>query len=67
MQKLIDDLVKHFALNPEQERAFRIVANHAVGPKTEQLTMYIGGLGGTGKTQVIKTLIQLFTQRNESH
>jgi hypothetical protein len=66
-QKLIDDLVKQFSLNIDQERAFRIIANHAVGSKTEQLKMYIRGMGGTGKTQVIKALIQLFTPRNESH
>jgi len=29
--------------------------------------MYIGGMGGTGKTQVIKALIKFFEQRNESH
>jgi hypothetical protein len=39
-QKLVDDLVEQFNLNTDQERAFRIVANHAVGPKAEQLKMY---------------------------
>ena len=29
--------------------------------------MYLGGMGGTGKTQVIKALSQFFTQRNEAH
>src|SRR3954447_18707173 len=29
--------------------------------------MYLGGMGGTGKSQVIKALIQFFGQRNESH
>jgi hypothetical protein len=66
-QKLIDDLVEQFNLNTDQKRAFRIVANHAVGPKPEQLKMYVGGMGGTGKTQVIKALIQFFNLRNESH
>jgi hypothetical protein len=54
-------------LNAEQERAFRIVANHAVQPQTEQLKMYLGGMGGTGKSQVIKALIHFFTHRKESH
>ncbi|KAF8222613.1 hypothetical protein L208DRAFT_1109553, partial [Tricholoma matsutake] len=53
-QSLIETTVKNFILNTEQERAFRIIANHAVGPKTEQLTMYLGGMGGTGKSEVIK-------------
>ena len=31
-QRLIDKVVKKYSLNREQERAFRIVANHAVQP-----------------------------------
>jgi len=66
-QMSIDKTVKTFRLNTEQERAFRIIANHAVTPQSEQLKMYLGGMGGTGKSQVIKALIDLFNQRNESH
>jgi hypothetical protein len=32
-----------------------------------QLKMYLGGMGGTGKSQVIKALISFFGKRNESH
>ena len=66
-QKLIDTTVTKFLLNEEQERAFRIIANHATGPKTEQLLMYLGGMGGTGKSEVIKALVHFFKQRNELH
>jgi len=66
-QKLIEDVIKKFILNSEQERAFRIVANHAVTPGTEQLIMYLGGMGGIGKSQVIKALMHFFKSRNESH
>jgi hypothetical protein len=66
-QRLIDKIVKKYSLNREQERAFRIVANHAVQPQTEKLKMYLGGMGGTGKSQVFKALIYFFQQRNESH
>ena len=66
-QHLIDTTVTNFYLNTEQQRAFRIIANHAVGPKTEQLTMYLGGMGGTGKSEVIKALIHFFKERNELH
>ena len=31
-QKLIEDVIEEFELNFDQERAFRIVANHAVTP-----------------------------------
>jgi hypothetical protein len=54
-------------LNTEQQRAFRIVANHAVGQEQEQLKMYLGGMGGTGKSQVIKALTYFFNKRNEAH
>ncbi|KDR64972.1 hypothetical protein GALMADRAFT_37733, partial [Galerina marginata CBS 339.88] len=33
----------------------------------EQLKMYLGGMGGTGKSQVIKALIKFFKKKNESH
>jgi len=66
-QKIVDDTVKNFNLNTEQERAFRIVANHATMSQPGQLKMYLGGMGGTGKSQVIKALISFFEKRNESH
>jgi PIF1 helicase. len=51
----------------DQERAFKIIAKHAVHPQKNQLKMYLGGMGGTGKSQIIKTLTQFFINRNESH
>jgi hypothetical protein len=65
--ELINHTVAHFSLNEEQERAFRIIANHVSSPATEQLKMYLGGMGGTGKSQVIKALIHLFSLRKEEH
>jgi hypothetical protein len=66
-QKHIDQCVNDFNLNTEQNRAFRIIANHATTPQSEQLKMYLGGMGGTGKSQVFKALMQFFTLRSESH
>jgi RecG-like helicase len=66
-QKLIEDVVEKFELTSDQERAFRIIANHAVTPGSEQLMVYIGGMGGTGKSQVIKALMDIYKSRNESH
>jgi len=54
---LIEGVVKKFELTSDQERAFRIIANHAVTPGSEQLIMYVGGMAGTGKSQVIKALM----------
>jgi len=64
---LVDSTVKDYSLNKEQERAFRIIANHAISDDPEQLRMYLGGMGGTGKTQVIKALTNFFVQRKEAH
>ncbi len=56
-QKLIEEMIEKFSLNTEQERAFRIVANHASDSESEQLKMYLKGMGETGKTRVIKALM----------
>ena len=65
--ELVDSTVQDYSLNKEQEHAFRIVSNHAISENPEQLRMYLGGMGGTGKTQVIKALSCFFKQRNEAH
>ncbi len=69
LEGVIDDVVAEYKLdnNPEQLRAFQIVARHVCfhGP---QLSMYIGGVGGTGKSYVIQAILHLFTvlgRRNE--
>ena len=67
VSELIDSTVEDFTLNKEQERAFRIITNHAISKNSEQLRMYLGGMGGTGKSQVIKALSHFFTSRNEAH
>ena len=52
---VLDSVIQKFKLNTEQERAFRIVANHATINNPTQLKMYLGGMGGTGKSQNIKS------------
>jgi hypothetical protein len=59
--------IKEFDLNEEQERAFRLVANHACCKLPSQLKMYIGGMGGTGKTQVLRAIQHFFAKRSELH
>ena len=55
----------HFTLNVEQVRAFVTVANAVLDKQDNQLLMYLGGMGGTGKSQVIKALTSFFASRNE--
>ena len=52
-------LEKQLLSNTEQLRAFEIVAKHIThgGP---QLLMYIGGVGGTGKSHVVSAILRLF-------
>jgi hypothetical protein len=56
-----------FGLNEEQARAFSIVANHAERPHLIPLRMYLGGMGGTGKSRVLHAIIAFFEQRNEAY
>ncbi|KAF9063028.1 hypothetical protein BDP27DRAFT_1181935, partial [Rhodocollybia butyracea] len=73
LMTLITDVVagkfseQNFALNSEQERAFRIIANHISLPHQKQLLMYLGGMGGTGKTEVLKSVLAYFSEKNESY
>ncbi|KAH9855862.1 hypothetical protein C2E23DRAFT_703266, partial [Lenzites betulinus] len=61
VERVIEQVVQemHLNANTEQERAFRIVAHH-VHKDTAQLLMYIAGVGGTGKTHVVKAVLRLF-------
>ncbi|SJL18287.1 uncharacterized protein ARMOST_21872 [Armillaria ostoyae] len=64
----ISDIVAlEFGLNKEQERAYRIIVQHTQSPLPDQLRMYIGGMGGTGKTQVLKAVMKYFDSKEESH
>jgi len=51
-QDFINNTVSDFSLNTEQERAFRIIANHASTKKPDQLKDVSCGMAGTGKSQV---------------
>jgi len=46
--------------NKEQLRAFNIVADHVINKCSDQLLMHVSGVGGTGKSHVIKALVVLF-------
>lgn len=56
----IKNIAQKFLLNTEQKRAFDIVTHHVVMPHSNQLKMYIGGIGGTGKSRVIEAISHYF-------
>ncbi|KAI0643767.1 hypothetical protein C8Q79DRAFT_914293, partial [Trametes meyenii] len=55
-----------FSLNEEQQRAFMIIAYKVHHHDLDQLKMYLGGMGGTGKSQVLCTLVYFMKIRGES-
>ncbi|KAF6763374.1 hypothetical protein DFP72DRAFT_762276, partial [Ephemerocybe angulata] len=59
--------IESYTLNSEQERAFKIVAHHALSITPSPLRMYIGGQGGTGKTRVLEALQHWFDSRGEAY
>ena len=66
-QQIIDATAVDLNLNEEQKRAFRIIANHAASESPDQLRMYLEGMGGTGKSHIIRALTAMFNKRNKSH
>ncbi|KAJ7182677.1 hypothetical protein C8R43DRAFT_869258, partial [Mycena crocata] len=64
---IVSNIIMAFELNTEQTRAFRIITDHASSPQPMPLKMYLGGMGGTGKSQVFKAIATFFSRRNESY
>ena len=63
----IEQSISKYNLNRDQEHAFQIIANHASNSHSAQLKMYIDGIGGTGKSQVLKALSHFFDLYNETN
>ncbi len=64
--ELKSSITSSFSLNKEQERAFKIITNHATSNTTERLQMYLGGMAGTGKSQVLKAVTKFFEDIGQS-
>lgn len=63
-EAVIDSVIRDLEMtgNHEQATALRIVGNHLLTKSTEQLLMYIAGVGGTGKSHVVKAIVDLFSR-----
>lgn len=63
---LVEEIIEVMNLegNPEQLRAFKLVANQLILRTSPQLLLYVGGVGGTGKSHVIKCIVMLFKRLN---
>lgn len=53
---IIESTIEEFRLNREQERALKLAGLSTTG----KLKMYLGGMGGKGKSRVIKALVSFF-------
>ncbi|PPQ76270.1 hypothetical protein CVT26_009844 [Gymnopilus dilepis] len=53
--------------NGEQLDAFMTVARHLGGEDEEQLLMFVSGVGGTGKSHVIRSIVKLFERVGVRH
>ncbi|PPQ71220.1 hypothetical protein CVT26_010999 [Gymnopilus dilepis] len=65
IQSVVDEM--NLKGNDEQMAAFMTVARHAVDRSAEQLLMYVAGVGGTGKSHVIRSIVRLFDRLDRSH
>ncbi|EIW60992.1 uncharacterized protein TRAVEDRAFT_76230, partial [Trametes versicolor FP-101664 SS1] len=64
---MVSDTIVQFSLNQEQIRAFMIIAGVVQHRDRSQLKMYVGGMAGTGKSQVLRALTSLMRLRGEAY
>lgn len=64
LDQIIDD--RGLRNNVEQLRAFQIVGQHMITQDSNQLLLYVSGVGGTGKSYVIKCISTLFDNLRKS-
>ncbi len=65
--RTLTDTLTMFTLNTEQQRAFVLIAKAVHHRDSPQMKMYLGGMAGTGKSQVLKALTKFMELRNESY
>ena len=71
VQEIIDYTIHKFNLNKKQKVAFKTAIKNVVKrhnkEQTEQVIGYVGGPGGTGKSQVIKAIIYFHKKMKKRH
>lgn len=65
-QKAIDDISERFHLNKNKTVLSRLLQITLLA-QIQQLMMYVGGMASTGKSQVLKALLEFFSVKKESH
>ena len=68
---LLHDAKLQYCLNPKQAATFDLITSNTVkrlrGEPCEQIIAYIGGAGGTGKSQIIKATVHFYESLNIRH
>ncbi|EPT05108.1 hypothetical protein FOMPIDRAFT_1107743, partial [Fomitopsis schrenkii] len=64
---LMHNITSQFTLNDEQLLAFGLIARHLHHHEKKPLRMYLGGIGGTGKSTVVRAVCTLLTSRGERY
>ncbi|XP_066919050.1 uncharacterized protein [Clytia hemisphaerica] len=68
LETIAESVIDEFSLNRKQTVAFRLIIENVLKRKrdedTEQKIVYIGGPGGTGKSQVIKAVVDFHDRIN---
>ena len=64
---LLHSTIESYSLNREQQRAFCLAARHLHHREKTPLRMYLGGMGGTGKSRVILAIMGFLLYRDEAH
>ncbi|KAG1788112.1 uncharacterized protein HD556DRAFT_1245752, partial [Suillus plorans] len=61
-ENILQEIIEEFGLtdNEEQERSLRIVSEHFIRDEVDQLLMFITGIGGSGKSHVIRAIVEMF-------
>ena len=61
VERIVENTIAKYSLNREQKIAFESAIENVVkrhrGEQTEQFLAFVGGPGGTGKSQVIKAIV----------
>ena len=71
LDQIACDIIKEYSLNKKQKVAFELAISNVIKrerkEETNQLIGYVGGPGGTGKSQVIKAIVAFHEEIKAKH
>ena len=71
IESVVDNTIRKYNLNKKQKVAFKSAIENVIkrykGEEAEQYIGYVGGPGGTGKSQVIKAIVDFHKEMKVKH